>query len=96
MVYLFPFLSEITILLSLTVFMTVVADKLPQVSDAIPLLGRVFHLSSESSILFFFSNCEGVTDAGPYYQQYRILSLQSTLFLLRSLQLFSPTPVPHI
>ncbi|XP_042887412.1 neuronal acetylcholine receptor subunit alpha-7-like isoform X7 [Penaeus japonicus] len=34
---------EITILLSLTVFMTVVAEKLPQVSDAIPLLATYFN-----------------------------------------------------
>lgn len=36
---LFPF-SGVTILLSLTVFLNLVAETLPQVSDAIPLLGR--------------------------------------------------------
>lgn len=32
--------SGVTILLSLTVFLNLVAETLPQVSDAIPLLGR--------------------------------------------------------
>jgi len=33
------FVSGVTILLSLTVFLNLVAETLPQVSDAIPLLG---------------------------------------------------------
>lgn len=33
------YLSGVTILLSLTVFLNLVAETLPQVSDAIPLLG---------------------------------------------------------
>lgn len=36
---LFLFISGVTILLSLTVFLNLVAETLPQVSDAIPLLG---------------------------------------------------------
>lgn len=34
------FFAGVTILLSLTVFLNLVAETLPQVSDAIPLLGR--------------------------------------------------------
>lgn len=34
------FFIGVTILLSLTVFLNLVAETLPQVSDAIPLLGR--------------------------------------------------------
>ncbi|CAD6204767.1 GSCOCG00002967001-RA-CDS, partial [Cotesia congregata] len=33
--------SGVTILLSLTVFLNLVAETLPQVSDAIPLLGTI-------------------------------------------------------
>lgn len=36
----YSFISGVTILLSLTVFLNLVAETLPQVSDAIPLLGR--------------------------------------------------------
>jgi hypothetical protein len=41
------FVSGVTILLSLTVFLNLVAETLPQVSDAIPLLGsKSYHYSS--------------------------------------------------
>lgn len=46
----------VTILLSLTVFLNLVAETLPQVSDAIPLLGKnvyIFYTIHEISSLVF-------------------------------------------
>ena len=40
----FIYFLGVTILLSLTVFLNLVAETLPQVSDAIPLLGRFVFL----------------------------------------------------
>lgn len=39
LLYIFVVTTGVTILLSLTVFLNLVAETLPQVSDAIPLLG---------------------------------------------------------
>lgn len=43
--YVVASVSGVTILLSLTVFLNLVAETLPQVSDAIPLLGRIAALA---------------------------------------------------
>jgi hypothetical protein len=43
------YISGVTILLSLTVFLNLVAETLPQVSDAIPLLGRLFVFTKKKS-----------------------------------------------
>ena len=51
------FFSGVTILLSLTVFLNLVAETLPQVSDAIPLLGTTcYRVFTE----FFFSRAYAV------------------------------------
>lgn len=47
--------SGVTILLSLTVFLNLVAETLPQVSDAIPLLGRIAALACTTPICLLCS-----------------------------------------
>lgn len=42
------FISGVTILLSLTVFLNMVAETMPATSDAVPLLGKYFILWSEN------------------------------------------------
>jgi hypothetical protein len=38
--YVPPLVSDVTILLSLTVFMNLLSDIMPKTSDAVPLIGR--------------------------------------------------------
>lgn len=48
--------AGVTILLSLTVFLNLVAETLPQVSDAIPLLGidKFFHIPLSTFVVILF------------------------------------------
>ena len=54
----FQLFLGVTILLSLTVFLNLVAETLPQVSDAIPLLGKGLHFIAniQHEIYFYFMN----------------------------------------
>lgn len=51
------FIAGVTILLSLTVFLNMVAETMPATSDAVPLLGKVFSPKFQTNILktFFLS-----------------------------------------
>lgn len=53
--YVVASVSGVTILLSLTVFLNLVAETLPQVSDAIPLLGRLAALACATPICLLCS-----------------------------------------